>query len=79
MNLVPALDSANNVACAYFGNMYVSVTSIYYVIDEDASVCWYQNLTLDVSHRNHTIKREGMCCLHNAIGIKRKSTFKVNF
>lgn len=55
--------------------MHISVC----VIDEDASVCRYQNLTLDVSHRNHTIKREGMCCLHNAIGIKRKSTFKVNF
>lgn len=55
--------------------MHISV----YVIDEDASVCRYQNLTLDVNHGNHTIKREAMCCLHNAIGIEHKSTFKVNF
>lgn len=55
--------------------MHISV----YAIDEDASVCRYQNLNLDVSHRNHTIKREAICCLHNAIGIERKSTFKVNF
>lgn len=55
--------------------MHISV----YAIDDDASVCRYQHLTLDVSHRNHTIKREGMCCLHNARSIERKSTFKVNF
>lgn len=55
--------------------MHISV----YAIDDDASVCRYQHLTLDVSHRNHTIKREGVCCLHNARSIERKSTFKVNF
>lgn len=55
--------------------MHISVC----VIDEDASVCRYHNLTLDVNHRNHTIKHKGMCCLHNARSIERKSTFKVNF
>lgn len=66
MNLVPALGSANNITMH---------------IDEDASVCRYTRIwpLHDVSHRNHTIKREGMCCFHNAIGIKRKSTFKINF
>lgn len=41
MNLVFVLDSVNNVVCVYFGNMYVLVIFIYYVIDEDVFVCWY--------------------------------------
>lgn len=80
MNLVFVLDSVNNVVCVYFGNMYVLVIFIYYVIDEDVFVCWYQNLIFDVSYRNYIIKCEGMCCFYNVVGIEyNKFIFKVNF